>query len=88
MTLEARQRVDYEPPSCPAPSRTKKTSMPSDSVPLNLIVFADLKAAVALRSGFSHAVEDSLRHARNYAAAGVRCFLVKAGAGGWGRSAP
>src|ERR671916_801158 len=43
------------------------------------IDFADLKAAVALRSGFSHAVEDSLRHARNYAAAGVRCFLVKAG---------
>ncbi|MDQ3227587.1 MAG: phosphoglycerate dehydrogenase, partial [Chloroflexota bacterium] len=43
------------------------------------IVFADLKAAVALRSGFSHAVEDSLRHARNYAAAGVTCFLVKAG---------
>lgn len=42
------------------------------------IVFADLKAAVALRSGFSHAVEDSLRHARNYAAAGVTCFLVKA----------
>ena len=46
------------------------------------IVFADLKAAVALRSGFSHAVEDSLRHARNYAAAGVRCFLVKAGVPG------
>lgn len=43
------------------------------------IVFADLKAAVALRSKFSHAVEDSLRHARNYAAAGVTCFLVKAG---------
>src|SRR5918998_1708953 len=43
------------------------------------IDLADLKAAVALRSGFSHAVEDSLRHARNYAAAGVRCFLVKAG---------
>jgi D-3-phosphoglycerate dehydrogenase len=43
------------------------------------IVFADLKAAVALRSGFSHAVEDSLRHARNYAAAGVSCFLVKTG---------
>jgi D-3-phosphoglycerate dehydrogenase / 2-oxoglutarate reductase len=42
------------------------------------IVFADLKAAIALRSGFSHAVEDSLRHARNYAAAGVTCFLVKA----------
>jgi D-3-phosphoglycerate dehydrogenase len=43
------------------------------------IVFADLKAAVALRSRSSHAVEDSLRHARNYAAAGVNCFLVKAG---------
>lgn len=43
------------------------------------VVFADLKAAVALRSGFSHAVEDSLRHARNYSAAGVSCFLVKAG---------
>ena len=38
-----------------------------------------LESRVALRSGFSHAVEDSLRHARNYAAAGVRCFLVKAG---------
>lgn len=46
------------------------------------IVFADLKAAVALRSGFSHAVEDSVRHARNYAAAGVTCFLVKAGDSG------
>lgn len=43
------------------------------------IVFTDLKASEALRSGFSHAVEDSLRHARNYAAAGVNCFLVKAG---------
>lgn len=43
------------------------------------IIFADLKAAVALRSGFNHAVEDSLRHARNYAAAGITCFLVKAG---------
>src|SRR3954453_9679650 len=46
------------------------------------IVFADLKAAVALRSGFGYAVEDSLRHARNYAAAGVMCFLVKAGESG------
>ena len=43
------------------------------------VVFADLKAAVALRSGFGYAVEDSVRHARNYAAAGVTCFLVKAG---------
>jgi D-3-phosphoglycerate dehydrogenase len=52
------------------------------------IVFADLKAAVALRSGFSHAVEDSLRHARNYAAAGVNCFLVKAGEAGEGSDDP
>jgi D-3-phosphoglycerate dehydrogenase / 2-oxoglutarate reductase len=52
------------------------------------IVFADLKAAVALRSGFSHAVEDSLRHARNYAAAGVNCFLVKAGDAGEGVKDP
>ena len=43
------------------------------------IVFADLKAAVALRSGFSHAVEDSLRHARNYAAAGVNAFSSRPG---------
>ncbi len=43
------------------------------------IVFTDLKAAEALRSGFGYAIEDSLRHARNYAAAGVNCFLVKAG---------
>lgn len=43
------------------------------------IVFTDLKAAEALRSGFSYAIEDSLRHARNYAAAGVNCFLVKSG---------
>jgi D-3-phosphoglycerate dehydrogenase len=47
--------------------------------PESPIIFADLKAAVALRSGFNHAVEDSLRHARNYAAAGITCFLVKAG---------
>ena len=52
------------------------------------IVFADLKAAVALRSGFSHAVEDSLRHARNYAAAGVNCYLVKAGDAGEGVKDP
>ena len=52
------------------------------------IVFADLKAAVALRSRFSHAVEDSLRHARNYAAAGVNCFLVKAGDSGRGVDDP
>ena len=45
------------------------------------ILYADLKAAVALRHGIAYAVEDSLRHARNYAAAGVTCFLVKSGDG-------
>jgi D-3-phosphoglycerate dehydrogenase len=38
-----------------------------------------LKAAVALQHGLGYAVEDSLRHARNYAAAGITCFLVNAG---------
>ncbi|MDP9364500.1 MAG: phosphoglycerate dehydrogenase, partial [Chloroflexota bacterium] len=42
------------------------------------VLFADLKAAVALRHGLGYAVEDSLRHARNYAAAGITCFLVNA----------
>lgn len=41
------------------------------------ILYADLKAAVALRQGITIAIEDSLRHARNYHAAGVTCFLVK-----------
>ncbi|HEU5430279.1 MAG TPA: NAD(P)-dependent oxidoreductase [Thermomicrobiales bacterium] len=40
------------------------------------VVYADLKAAAALRHGVTHAVEDSLRHARNYVAAGVGCFVV------------
>src|SRR5215204_2452386 len=64
----------------PEPSgEMTRTWLRSHGFPDCPIVFADLKAAVALRSGFSHAVEDSLRHARNYAAAGVTCFLVKAG---------
>ncbi|HET7094638.1 MAG TPA: phosphoglycerate dehydrogenase, partial [Thermomicrobiales bacterium] len=44
--------------------------------PLCPVVYADLKAAAALRHGVTHAVEDSLRHARNYAAAGIGCFVV------------
>jgi len=40
------------------------------------VVFADHKAAVALQRDAGFAVEDSLRHARNYAAAGVTCFLL------------
>lgn len=39
--------------------------------------YADLKAAVALRNGIDYAIEDSVRHARNYTAAGVYCCLVK-----------
>ncbi|MBA2521517.1 MAG: phosphoglycerate dehydrogenase [Chloroflexia bacterium] len=42
------------------------------------ILYADLKAATALKHGLGFAVEDSLRHARNYAAAGITCFLVNA----------
>lgn len=40
------------------------------------IRFSDDKAAVALECGCNYAVEDSVRHARNYAASGVTCFLV------------
>jgi D-3-phosphoglycerate dehydrogenase len=38
--------------------------------------FADDKAAVAATCGCTFAVEDSLRHARNYAASGITCFLL------------
>src|ERR671928_1818061 len=40
------------------------------------VIFADDKVPVAGRLGVSHAVEDSLRHARCYAAAGIRCLLL------------
>lgn len=42
------------------------------------VLFADLKAALALRHGLGFAVEDSVRHARNYVAAGITCYLVNA----------
>src|SRR5690606_23243278 len=42
------------------------------------VLYADLKAATALKHGIWFAVEDSLRHARNYAAAGITCYLVNA----------
>jgi D-3-phosphoglycerate dehydrogenase len=38
--------------------------------------FADDKATVAAACGCTFAVEDSLRHARNYAASGITCFLL------------
>ncbi|MFL5760200.1 MAG: phosphoglycerate dehydrogenase [Thermomicrobiales bacterium] len=40
------------------------------------IVFADDKATIATTRGCHYAVEDSERHARNYASAGVTCFLL------------
>ena len=40
------------------------------------ILYADLKAATALKHGIQFAVEDSLRHARNYAAAGITFQVV------------
>ncbi|HKG24283.1 MAG TPA: phosphoglycerate dehydrogenase [Thermomicrobiales bacterium] len=38
--------------------------------------FADDKATLAASCGCTFAVEDSLRHARNYAASGITCFLL------------
>ena len=40
------------------------------------IIFADDKTAIAARQGCKFAVEDSLRHARNYASGDVTCFLI------------
>lgn len=40
------------------------------------IIFADDKTSIAARQGCTFAVEDSLRHARNYAGGGVTCFLI------------
>lgn len=40
------------------------------------ITFADDKPTVAFQKGCTVAVEDSLRHARAYAASGILCFLI------------
>ncbi|MGB3329283.1 MAG: phosphoglycerate dehydrogenase [Thermomicrobiales bacterium] len=40
------------------------------------IIFADDKMTFARRQGCGFAIEDSERHARNYAAGGVRSFLI------------
>ena len=40
------------------------------------VIFADDKMTFARRQGCGFAIEDSERHARNYAAGGVRCFLL------------
>jgi hypothetical protein len=38
--------------------------------------FADDKPTMAAACGCTYAVEDSVRHARNYAASGITCFLL------------
>ena len=43
------------------------------------VLFADDKVTIANRLGITHAVEDSLRHATAYAAAGITCFLLWSG---------
>ena len=43
------------------------------------IFFADDKVGVASAQGCVYAIEDSVRHARRYAAAGVACFLLTGG---------
>ncbi len=40
------------------------------------VIFADDKIAIAKRQGCRFAVEDSIRHARNYASGGVTCYLI------------
>lgn len=40
------------------------------------IAFADDKVTIAQAAGLTHAIEDSLRHAKAYAAAGIHCFLL------------
>ncbi|MGD9714386.1 MAG: phosphoglycerate dehydrogenase [Thermomicrobiales bacterium] len=40
------------------------------------ITFADDKPTVAFQRGCTVAVEDSLRHARSYAASGILCYLI------------
>jgi D-3-phosphoglycerate dehydrogenase len=49
----------------------KRNGFPSVNV-----LFADDKTTLARRQGCSHAVEDSDRHAGNYAAGGIHCFLI------------
>lgn len=45
------------------------------------VIFADDKMTVARRQGCGYAIEDSERHARNYSAGGVACFLIDPDAG-------
>ena len=47
-----------------------------EGFPPCLVVYADDKPAAARIYGCRYAIEDSLRHARNYASAGITCFLL------------
>jgi D-3-phosphoglycerate dehydrogenase / 2-oxoglutarate reductase len=40
------------------------------------VLFAEDKVPVAIEAGVTHAVEDSLRHAADYARQGIRCCLI------------
>jgi D-3-phosphoglycerate dehydrogenase len=52
------------------------TWLKRNGFPVCNVLFADEKMLVARRQGCGFAVEDSERHARNYAAGGVECFLI------------
>lgn len=64
------------------------TARPAASAPMTLawlkrhgfpeveVFFADDKVTVATAQGCLYAIEDSGRHARNYAASGITCFLL------------
>ncbi len=46
--------------------------------PHSQVIFADDKIGIARRQGCRFAVEDSLRHARNYASGEVTCYVINA----------
>jgi D-3-phosphoglycerate dehydrogenase len=43
------------------------------------VLFADDKVSVARELGVTHAIEDSIRHTRAYAAAGITCYFLPGG---------
>jgi D-3-phosphoglycerate dehydrogenase / 2-oxoglutarate reductase len=43
------------------------------------VIFADDKVSVARELGITHAIEDSIRHARSYTAAGITCYFLPIG---------
>jgi D-3-phosphoglycerate dehydrogenase len=45
------------------------------------VIIADDKVAVARELGITHAIEDSIRHTRAYAAAGMTCYFLPNGLG-------